>query len=140
MKAKTKINIKNVGKTVGNYPIGDFLTRVKNAGLAGNKTVVFPQNKFVVSVAKCLEKEGYLRDIAVEQGILTVNLSYQKKEPVVTDIKLVSKPGKRVYMKIEDLEKIKSPWILILSTPNGIFSLKDALKKKQGGEVIAKIL
>lgn len=125
---------------MNNYPIGDFLIRIKNASLAGKKTVVVPQNKFVVSVARSLVNEGYLRDVQVNQGILKVSLSYQKKEPVITNIKLVSKPGLRVYIKSEELEKIKKPFIYILSTPTGVMSSKDALKKKQGGEIIAEVL
>jgi len=125
---------------MNNYPVGDFLIRIKNANLAGKKTVIVPQNKFVISVAKSLVKEGYLRDIKVSHDSLSVNLSYQKKEPVITDIKLVSKPGLRVYAKYEELEKIKKPTVLIVSTPAGVMSSREALKKKLGGEIIVEIL
>ena len=123
-----------------NYPVGDFLIRVKNASLARRKTVDFPANKFVAAVAECLVKERYLDDAQTDQGVLRVSLSYRKKEPMITAVKLVSKPGLRVYMKVEDLVKIKSPSILILSTPDGIMSSREAIKKKLGGEVIVKIL
>lgn len=126
-------------KTI-NYPIGDFLIRIKNASLAGRKTVDFPATKFTVSVAKSLVKEGYLDDVQVDKGVLKTSLSYRKKEPVITGIKLVSKPGLRIYIKVEDLEKWKSPSILILSTPKGVMSSREAIKKRFGGEVIAEIL
>lgn len=135
-----KTKNRKIKTTVGNYPVGDFLIRIKNASLAGRKTVNFPSNKFVISVAKTLMKEGYLREVRVTQESLKVILSYKKKEPIITDIKIVSTPGLRVYMKVEELQKIKSPSIFILSTPEGIMSSKEAIKKKQGGEVIAKIL
>ncbi len=64
---------------MNNYPVGDFLIRVKNASLAGRKTVDFPLNKFVISVAKTLVKERYLREAQVAQGILKVSLSYKKR-------------------------------------------------------------
>src|SRR4030043_1466050 len=135
-----KLKIKQFKTTVSNYPVGDFLIRVKNAVLAKRKIVDFPSNKFVVSVVKSLIKEGYLQEIQVNQKLLKVSLSYRKKEPVITNIKLVSKPGLRVYIKIEDLQKIKSPSIFILSTPGGIMSSREAIKKKLGGGVIAEIL
>lgn len=134
-KEKKKFNFK-----VSNYPVGDFLIRIKNANLSGEKTVQFLPYKFVVSVAKCLMKEKYLREVDISEGMLRVSLNYHKKESVLTDIKLISKPGLRIYMKIEDIQKKKGPSIYILSTPGGIISSKEAVKKKIGGEVIAEIL
>lgn len=135
-----KRNAKISKKRVGNYPVGDFLVRIKNASLARRKVVEFPAYKFVVSVAKALQKEGYLREVKEDGVILKAALSYKKKEPLVTNVKLVSKPGLRIYMKYEELEKIKSPSILIISTPKGVMSSKEAINKKLGGEVIAEIL
>lgn len=131
---------KKTNKMVGNYPVGDFLIRIKNAGLARKKTVEFPAYKFIVSVAKTMKKEGYLREVGVGGDVLKVALSYKKKEPLLTNIKIVSKPGIRIYMKKEELEKIKSPSIFILSTPKGVMSSKEAVKNNLGGEVIAEVL
>lgn len=133
-------NKKISNKTVGNYPVGDFLIRIKNAGLARRKIVEFPPYKFVVSVAKTLQKEGYLREVKVDNDVLKASLAYKKKEPLITDVKLVSKPGLRIYMKADELEKIKSPYIFIVSTPKGIISSKEAIKKRMGGEIIAEVL
>jgi small subunit ribosomal protein S8 len=127
-------------KMVGNYPVGDFLIRLKNASLARKKRIEFPAYNFVVSVAKALKKEGYLREVRTKDGVLEAALSYMKKEPLLTDIKIVSKPGVRIYMKKEELEKIKSPSIFILSTPKGVMSSKEAISNNLGGEVIAKVL
>jgi small subunit ribosomal protein S8 len=127
-------------KTVGNYPVGDFLIRIKNASLARRKVVVFPPYKFVISVAKTLKNEGYLREVEVNNESLSVSISYKRKEPMITNIKLVSKPGLRIYMSYDELQKIKKPSILIISTPKGVMSSMEAIKKKLGGEVIAEVL
>lgn len=135
-----KTKNKKVKLTHSNYPVGDFLIRLKNAGLAARKNINFPSNKFVFSVAKCLAKEGYLHEVQTAQGILNASLVYKRKEPLISNVKLISKPGLRVYMKTEDLQKKKGPSIFILSTPKGVVSSKEAIKKKLGGEVIAEIL
>lgn len=142
MKINNKKHLKSAvtGKSVGNYPVGDFLIRIKNASMAGKKTFEFPLNKFVLSVAKTLVKEKYLREVIEEDGLLKVSLNYRKKEPVITNIKLISTPGLRVYMQVEELEAKKGPSIFIISTPQGIMSSKEAIKKKSGGEVIAEVL
>jgi small subunit ribosomal protein S8 len=127
-------------KMVGNYPVGDFLIRLKNVSLARKKKVQFPAYKFVICVAETLKKEGYLREVKVKGGVMEAALSYMKKEPLLTNIKIVSKPGIRIYMKKEELEKIKSPSIFILSTPKGVMSSREAISKNLGGEVIAKVL
>jgi small subunit ribosomal protein S8 len=126
--------------SVGNYPVGDFLMRIKNASMAKKKSVEFPSTKFVAAVAKALVKEGYLEAIEQKERILAATLSFRKKEPMVSDIKLISKPGLRIYKKLKDLEAKRGPSIFILSTPKGIMSSKEAVKKSLGGEVIAEIL
>lgn len=123
-----------------NYPIGDFLIRLKNASLAGRKSVVTDSSKLVKAVAQVLEKEGYLTDIVEKEGKLSVKLAFRKKSPILVDVVLISKPGLRVYMGKEDLDSIKGPSIFILSTSQGVLSGRQAVKKGLGGEVIAKIL
>lgn len=136
MKKNTRIS----KRKVGNYPVGDFLVRIKNASLARRKVVEFPSFKFVVCVAKALQKLGYLREVKVDKDVLKVTLSYKKKEPLITNVKVVSKPGLRIYMKSEDLEKIKKPSVFIVSTPKGVMSSKEAIDKNLGGEVVAEVL
>jgi len=123
-----------------NYPVGDFLIRLKNAGMAGKSVVSAKDSKLIRAVASALKKEGFIDEIKEEKGTITVKLSFRKKEPVLLDVKLVSKPGLRVYMNVEELIAKKGPSIVVLSTPLGVVSGKDAIKKKVGGEVIAEVL
>ena len=123
-----------------NYPVGDFLIRVKNAALGRNKVVAFPKTKMVVSLAQALKKEGFLDEVKVAKSELSVTLTYQKKEPVLLDIKLISKPGLRVYMNANELAKIRKPSIVLVSTPKGILNAKLAAKQRLGGEIIAEVL
>jgi len=122
-----------------NYPVGDFLIRVKNAALGRNKDVVFPKTKMVVALAHALKKEGFINEIKTVKNKLTVSLSYQKKEPVLLDIKLMSRPGLRVYMNANELSKIRKPSIVLVSTPKGILNAKVAAKQRLGGELIAEV-
>lgn len=123
-----------------NYSVGDFLIRVKNAMLVNQKEVKCPQNKIVSEVAKKLEQLGFLEKVERADGELVVSLAYHKKEPVIIDVKLVSKPGLRVYKSAQDLRDKKGPSVYILTTSKGILSHKEAIKKNIGGEVIAEIL
>jgi small subunit ribosomal protein S8 len=135
--AKKEYKCKNMNI---NYPVGDFLIRLKNAGMAGKSVVFVKKSKLIRAVADALKKEGFLDEIEEEKGVLLVKLSFRKKEPVLLNIRLVSKPGLRVYMNVEELIAKKGPSVVILSTPLGIMSAKDAIKKEVGGEVIAEVL
>lgn len=125
--------------SVVNYPIGDFLIRVKNAALARNHEIVVTNSKLVENVALLLEKEGYLEGIKKEKGKLFVRLAYRRKEPVILGLKLVSSPGLRVYKGVFELEKKKGYSTFIVSTPEGVLTAMGAIKKRLGGEVIAEI-
>jgi small subunit ribosomal protein S8 len=122
-----------------NYPVGDFLIRLKNASRARRKEFTVRKTNFIKSVAEALKREGFLDDVKVNKGELTISIAYRKKAPLFANLKLVSKPGLRIYMGVEELEKIKGPEVYILSTPKGVLSLKEALKKREGGEILAKI-
>src|SRR3990167_429922 len=108
-----------------NYPVGDFLIRIKNAAKAGHKDVVVDSTGLIKAVEKAKK--------------LTLRLTYKKKEPLLIDLKLVSKPGLRVYMSRDELQKRRRSSILILTTPLGVMSSAKALKKGVGGEVIAEV-
>lgn len=123
-----------------NYPVADFLIRLKNASLVGIKKVSMDNTKLISAVAKTLKKENFLETIEEKNGNITVTLSIFSKKAVISDITIVSKPGIRVYMGVDELEARRSPEILILSTPKGVMSDRDAIKIRVGGEVIAKIL
>jgi small subunit ribosomal protein S8 len=126
--------------TVTNYPVGDFLIRIKNAALSRHREVEVVSTKFIKAVAQVLEKEGYLESLKEVKEKLIVRLAYRKKEPVILDLKLISKPGLRIYMSADDLDKVRSPSIFILSTPVGVVSSRQAIKERLGGEVIAEVL
>lgn len=122
-----------------NYSIGDFLIRIKNAALAGNKEIGVDNTKFIENIAKVLKKEGILTEVKKKDGKLTVKLAYRKKEPVLIDLKLVSKPGLRIYMGADELSAIRGPSFFILSTSKGPMTSREAIKKRMGGEVIVEI-
>lgn len=125
--------------TITNYPIGDFLIRLKNASMAGHKTVVLQNSKLIESVAKVLKKEGFLSDVKVENGDITVQLAYKSKKPVLMNIKLISKVGLRIYQNLDEVKSHRGASILILSTSKGILSSLEAIKVGAGGEVIAEV-
>ena len=122
-----------------NYPIGDFLIQIKNAALARNKTVEVRSTKLIHAVAKALKKEKYLNEVSLKDGLLTVSLTYVHKEPVLLDLKLISRPGLRTYMSVDELEAYRGPEILIVSTSQGVMSHKDAVKSRVGGEVVVRV-
>jgi small subunit ribosomal protein S8 len=140
-KEESKIKVAvNKAFPVVNYPIGDFLIRLKNTVISKRKEVTVANSKLVLAVAKTLQKEGFLDSVEVKDGELRAVLTFRKKEAVLMDVKLVSKPGLRVYKKVEELEVIKDPNVYILSTPKGIKTRRQAVKERVGGELIAKVL
>jgi len=128
-----------IKQTTTNYSVGDFLIRVKNAAMAKNKKVIVRPNKGIVAVSEALKKMGFLDEVKLEKESLTVGLTFKNKKPRMMDLKLVSKPGLRVYMGVDELEKKKSPSILLVSTPKGVVSSMHAIKNRMGGEVLAEI-
>ena len=120
----------------------DFLIRVKNASLAGDKHVTAPNSKFVRSLADLLKKNGMAGDteISADAKSLKVALVYQDHEPLITNVKLFSKPGRRWYEKA-----IRLPWgqtpasLIIVSTSKGLLSQREAKKSGLGGEIIAEV-
>lgn len=122
-----------------NYSIGDFLIRIKNAALAGKKEITIPATKTGLAMAQVLKKLGYLNEVSREKNIIAVSLTFKRKKPLLMGLKLISKPGLRVYMGISEIEKRKKPSTLILSTPKGILSSLEAKKERVGGEIIAEV-
>lgn len=122
-----------------NYSVGDFLIRVKNVAMAKNKEVVVKSNKKIIAVAEALKKMGFVDSVKNEKGMATVTLTFKDRKPRLMDLKLVSKPGLRVYMGVDELEAKKSPSVLLISTPKGMTSSLKAIKDRIGGEVIAEI-
>jgi small subunit ribosomal protein S8 len=122
-----------------NYPVGDFLIRIKNAALGRRKEVAFPKTKMVLALAQALKKEGFLDEVKSVKNEVTVSLKYQKKEPAVLGIKLISKPGLRVYMNANELSKIRKPSVILVSTPKGILNAWQAAKQRLGGELVVEV-
>lgn len=121
----------------------DFLIRVKNGYKAGRKTISVPASKFCVCLADILKKHGYIADFTVTgetKKEMQLNLIYTNGQPAVMDVKLYSKPGRRLYEKASQL-----PWgktkesLIIISTSSGLMSQKQAKVKKLGGELIAEV-
>ncbi len=135
-KTNKKINMKNSNTT---YQVGDFLIQIKNASMAKNKSLKVASTKKLSALAATLKKMGYLDEVKEEKGELTISLTFKNKAPLLTDVKLVSKPGLRVYKSIAEIEKKKGPGMYIISSSKGMVSLKEALKQRIGGEVIAEI-
>ena len=123
-------------------PIADMLTRIRNANKALMDRVVMPSSKLKVEIARLLKEEGYVKDFHVERGEsfdhLVVELKYGRaRERVITDLKRVSKPGRRVYARKDRLPRVLGGMgVAILSTSNGLVTARTAQEKGIGGEVI----
>lgn len=140
IKEKYPVLERPVGKiNMTNYPVGDFLIKIKNAAMSRRKDVEVDYSNLTYAVSEVLKKEMYLSDIKRKDDRLMVKLAYFKKEPVLVGLKLVSKPGRRVYKKVDEISKHKGLSFFLLSTPIGIISSREAIKKNIGGEVIAEI-
>ena len=122
-----------------NYPIGDFIIRLKNTALAGNKEFEVGKTVLIKNACSALEKMGFVENFKEKDGKLTVSLSFKNKKPVILGLKLVSKPGLRIYKGADELAKIRKPSVLLISTPKGLLSSSNAIKQRVGGEVIAEI-
>lgn len=128
-----------------NHQVSDFVSRIKNAMLARRRKLVVPYIKMNKEIAKVLQKEGFLQDVkeGKEDGkkVLEATISYEKREPVLTDMIVVSKPSLRVYISFKNIPDIqmRGRSTLVLSTNRGIMTGKEAHKKQIGGEVLFKV-
>jgi small subunit ribosomal protein S8 len=126
-------------------PVADMLTRIRNANKALQDRVVMPSSKLKVEIARLLKEEGYVRDFHVESGEafdhLVIDLKYgRSRERVITDLKRVSKPGRRVYARKDRLPRVLGGMgTAILSTSNGLVTDRTTAERGVGGEVIAFI-
>ena len=118
-----------------------MLIMIKNASLAGKKSVVVPYSKLKHSIANCLEKEGYLSGVSkkVIKDIpsLALDITYDNEKSRITNVKRISKPSRRIYFGVKDIKPVKSGYgILVLSTPKGIMTDREARRELVGGEVL----
>lgn len=124
--------------------ISDMIIRIKNASSSKKDSVVFPYSKLKLSIAEALSKAGFIKSSSIKgkkiQKFIEVVLIYEDGVPKITDVDRVSKSSKRVYNKSKDIRKVKSGYgALILSTPKGIMTDKEAVEAKLGGEALFKI-
>ena len=121
-------------------PIADMLTRIRNAHLALHKEVNVPSSKMKESLAAILKQEGYVEDVAVAEGVIKITLKYQKGRPVITGLRRVSTPGRRVYVGAREIPRVQNGLgICILSTSSGVLDGMTASEKKVGGELLCEI-
>jgi len=124
------------------HPI-DFLIRIKNGYMAGRKTIVAPSSKYCLAIADLLKKNHLIVGYSVSgdsKKEINIDLFYTNHNPAVSNVKIHSRPGRRIYEKSTSL-----PWgkgkqsLFIISTSSGIFSQKEAKQKGLGGEILAEI-
>lgn len=126
-------------------PIADMLTRIRNAGKAGHKQVRIPTSRIKASIADVLVKEGYIEAAevqgeAVAERELCITLKYVNEQPVITRIQRVSLPSRRIYVGVADIPRVLGGMgAVILSTPDGIMTGKEAKKRNVGGEVLCEV-
>src|SRR4051812_19793237 len=124
-------------------PIADMLTRIRNANKALQESATMPTSRVKEEIARLLKEEGYIRDFRVEQGEafnnLVIELKYgRSRERVITNLKRISKPGRRVYARKDRLPRVLGGMgTAILSTSNGLVTDRTAAERGVGGEVVA---
>lgn len=126
-------------------PLGDMLTRIRNGQMARKSSVRAPASKFRANVLDVLKREGFIRDYRREEvsqshADLVIELKYFDGEPVISRLRRVSKPGRRIYSSVTDLPKVANGLgISVLSTPRGVLSDSEARNENVGGEVLCEV-
>ena len=126
-------------------PIGDMITRIRNAQLRALYNVKIPSSKFRAKILEVLKQEGYISNYKLsldskKRGLLIVDLKYLNGSPVIKEIKRVSKPGRRIYARADSIARIQNGLgLAIVSTSIGIMSDNDARMKNVGGEILCQV-
>ncbi|MGI5864562.1 MAG: 30S ribosomal protein S8 [Myxococcales bacterium] len=127
-------------------PVGDMLTRIRNASRAGHEKVVLPGSKLKERIASVLKEEGFIRDVVVHRdekksGEITLVLKYgPQREPAITEIRRVSRPGLRRYVPSAEIPRVLNGMgIAIVSTSKGILVDRECRKQNVGGELICTV-
>ena len=126
-------------------PISDMLTRIRNAQTARKPSVSLPSSKQKLAVAKVLEQEGYLASVASEtvdgKAVMTLELKYYQDKPVIERIQRVSRPGLRIFKRVDQLPVVQGGLgVAIVSTSQGVMTNVQARAKGHGGEVLCIVL
>jgi small subunit ribosomal protein S8 len=128
-----------------NDPLGDMLTRIRNAQMRGKSKVRTPASRLRAWVLDVLKDEGYIRGyekVTAESGLpeLEVSLKYHEGTPVIRELKRISTPGRRVYMSVKDLPQVRQGLgVSIVSTSKGVMSDASARSANVGGEVLCTV-
>jgi small subunit ribosomal protein S8 len=128
-----------------NDPIGDMLTRIRNGQMRGKSMVMTPGSKVRAWVLDVLTAEGYIRGYekttdANGHAAFEISLKYYEGTPVIREIKRVSKPGRRVYMSVQDIPQVRQGLgVSIVSTSKGVMSDMNARQANVGGEVLCTV-
>ena len=128
-----------------NDPLGDMLTRIRNAQMRGKSSVISPASKLRVWVLDVLKDEGYIRGYSESKldngaGELEIELKYYEGQPVIQEIQRVSKPGRRVYSSVKTMPVISNGLgFAIISTPKGVMSDNAARDNNGGGEILCRV-
>jgi small subunit ribosomal protein S8 len=129
-------------------PVGDMLTRIRNALMAGKASVEIPNSKLKIEIARILKDEGFIEDYAVGDekpaSIIHITLKYygsrRERKPVITHLERISKPGRRIYRQKRDLPRVMSGiGIAIVTTPKGVMTAQQARRQGVGGEVLCYV-
>ena len=124
-------------------PIADMLTRIRNGQTAAKKTVEIPASKIKKAIAEVLVDEGFINSYSVNEGAIpsmTIELKYYQGRPVIDELKRVSRPGLRIYKKVDELPKvIGGLGIAVISTSKGVMTDRAARKAGHGGEIICTV-
>ena len=126
-------------------PLGDMLTRIRNSQMRGKSVVLTPASKLRERVLEVLADEGYIRGFEATTGedghpAIEISLKYYEGEPVIRELKRVSKPGRRVYMGVNDIPSVRQGLgVSIVSTSKGVMSDANARAANVGGEVLCTI-
>jgi small subunit ribosomal protein S8 len=129
-------------------PVGDMLTRIRNALMAGKATVEVPNSKLKVEIARILKDEGFIESYVVGEeqpaSIIEITLKYygsrRERKPVITHLERISKPGRRIYRQKRDLPRVMSGiGIAIVTTPKGVMTAQQARRQGVGGEVLCYV-
>lgn len=125
-------------------PIADLLTRIRNAAMVGKTEVRVPTSKLKKVVAEQLKKNNYLADVKEEagkpRGTLVITINKPGENSVINEITRLSKPGRRAYVKADEIPKVKSGrGIVLVSTSKGVMTGHEAVKQRLGGELLLKV-
>ena len=126
-------------------PIGDMFTRIRNGQMRSLNKISIPFSVFRSEILEVLKKEGYIINFSIDKGennkkLLLVDLKYYEGQPVIREIKRISKPGRRVYSRATSIPRVHNGLgLAILSTSKGVMSDSEAIKNNLGGEIICRV-